>query len=166
MHPIRILLLYLLSLSACRLCAQQTYWQQEVNYTIDVSLNDRQHSLEGFEKIDYLNNSPDSLGFIWIQLWPNAYKNDRTAYTDQDLENGNTAFYFSSPEQKGYINKLDFKVNGITAETTDHPQYIDIIKLILPSPVAPGQKVEITTPFHVQLPYNFSRGGHDGKAIR
>ena len=144
----------------------QGYWQQQVNYTIDVSLNDKEHTLTGFEKIDYINNSPDTLTFIWFHIWPNAYKNDKTAFSDQLLENGNTKFYFSEKEQKGYINRLDFKVNEITAETEDHPQHIDIVKLVLPTPLPPGQKATITTPFHVQLPYNFSRGGHDGESYQ
>lgn len=152
------------------LCSQLTafsqYWQQQVNYTIDVSLNDKEHTLNGFEKIEYINNSPDTLRFIWFHIWPNAYKNDKTAFSDQLLENGNTNFYFSGKEQKGYINRLDFKVNNVTAEIQDHPQHIDIVKLILPSPLSPGEKINITTPFHVKLPYNFSRGGHDGESYQ
>ena len=105
------------------------YWQQEVNYRIDVSLNDSTHSLSGFEKIEYTNHSPDTLQYIWFHVWPNAYKNDRTAFSDQLLENGITKFYFSGKEEKGYINQLDFKVDGIRALTEDHPQHIDIIKL-------------------------------------
>ncbi len=46
--------------------AQQKYWQQEVNYTIDVSLNDTDNTLDGFAKIQYINHSPDSLSFIWF----------------------------------------------------------------------------------------------------
>ena len=105
-----------LSAQSSQLSAFSQYWQQEVNYTIDVSLNDKEHTLNGFEKIEYINNSPDTLKFIWFHIWPNAYKNDKTAFSDQLLENGNTKFYFSDKEQKGYINRLDFKVNNITAE--------------------------------------------------
>ena len=147
-------------------CQPADYWQQQVNYTINVSLNDKEHSLQGFEKIEYINNSPDTLTFIWFHIWPNAYKTDKTAFSDQLLENGNTKFYFSSKEQKGYINRLDFKVNDITAKTEDHPLHIDIIKLLLSSPLLPGQKTIITTPFNVKLPYNFSRGGHDGDSYQ
>lgn len=153
---------FLLHTANCQLL----YWQQQVNYTIDVSLNDTEHSLTGFEKIDYTNNSPDTLKFIWFHCWPNAYKNDKTAFTDQELENGSTASYFSGKEEKGYINRLDFKVNNQTATLEDHPQHIDIIKLILPAPLAPGNSITITTPFHVKLPYNFSRGGHDGQSYQ
>ncbi len=142
------------------------YWQQQVKYTIDVTLNDKDHSLDGFETIEYINNSPDTLRFIWFHLWPNAYKNDKTAFSDQLLENGNTKFYFSDKEEKGYINRLDFKVNSVTAATEDHPQHIDIIKLLLPTPLAPGQKTIISTPFHVKLPYNFSRGGYDDQSYQ
>lgn len=145
---------------------QLNYWQQQVNYIIDVSLNDKEHTLDGFEKIEYINNSPDTIKFIWFHLWPNAYKNDQTAFSDQLLENGNTKFYFSNKEQKGYINRLDFKVNNITATVEDHPQHIDIVKIILPTSLPPGQKAIITTPFHVKLPHNFSRGGHDGESYQ
>lgn len=152
----------LLQITYCQL----TYWQQEVNYQIEVSLNDKDHTLDGFEKIEYINRSPDTLKFIWFHVWPNAYKNDKTAYTDQTLENGSTKFYFSGKEQKGYINRLDFKVNGVTGTIEDHPQHIDIIKLVLPVPLPPGQSVSISTPFHVQLPENFSRGGHQGQSYQ
>ncbi len=151
---------------AAKFTAFSQYWQQQVNYTIDVSLNDQEHTLTGFEKIEYINNSPDTLRFIWFHIWPNAHKNDKTAYTDQALENGSTKFYFSNKEDKGYINRLEFKVNNITATIEDHPNHIDIIKLVLPSPLLPGEKTIITTPFHVKLPFNFSRGGHDGQSYQ
>ncbi|MBK9569039.1 MAG: M1 family metallopeptidase [Chitinophagaceae bacterium] len=142
------------------------YWQQQVNYTIDVSLNDTNNSLTGFENIEYINHSPDTLKYIWFHLWPNAYKNDKTAFSDQLLENGNTKFYFSGKDEKGYINRLDFKVNNITATVEDHPEHIDIVKIILPDPLPPNQKINITTPFYVKFPYNFSRGGHEGQSYQ
>ncbi len=145
-------------------CQLFTYWQQQVNYKIDVTLNDADNTLDGFVKMDYYNNSPDTLHFIWIHLWPNAFKNDKTAFTDQTLENGSTQFYFSNADKRGYINRLDFKVNGEVAKTEDHPQHQDIIKLILPAPLAPKSNAKIETPFHVKLPHNFSRGGHIDQA--
>jgi hypothetical protein len=74
----------LLLIALClRPTAFSQYWQQEVRYRIDVSLNDTAHTLTGFEKLEYVNHSPDTLRFIWFHLWPNAYKNDKTAFTDQ-----------------------------------------------------------------------------------
>lgn len=162
----KYILSLLLLIATNSLHAQQTYWQQQVNFKLDVTLNDADHSLDGFAKIEYINNSPDTLRFIWFHLWPNAYRTDRTAFSDQLLENGRTDFYFSNSEDRGYINRLDFRVNSVLAKTEDHPQHIDIIKVLLPQPLAPGASIELTTPFHVKLPKNFSRGGHIGKTYQ
>jgi len=161
--------LFLICLLYCQLPVvkcQVNYFQQQVNYKIDVTLNDVDNTLDGFEIMDYTNNSPDTLQYIWFHLWPNAYKNDRTAFSEQLLQLGRTDFYFSDESKRGYINRLDFKVNGITANLEDHPQYIDVAKLILPTPILPGQTIKITTPFHEKIPINFSRGGHVGKAYQ
>jgi hypothetical protein len=144
---------------------QFTYWQQKVNYTISVTLHDAEKTLDGNVSIQYYNNSPDTLHYIWINLSANAYKNDRTAYSDQLIENGRTDFYFSDDDQRGYINRLNFKVDGAIATTEDHPQYQDILKLILPHPIVPHDSATIKTPFHVKLPYNFSGNGHVGRSF-
>lgn len=146
--------------------AQPGYFQQKVDYQITVSLNDIENTLDGFEKIDYTNHSSDTLTYIWFHLWPNAYKNDRTAFSEQLLQSGRTDFYFSDESKRGYINRLDFKVNDVTAVIEDDSLYIDVAKLILPSPLLPGQTIKITTPFHEKIPYNFSRGGHIGQAYQ
>lgn len=161
-----IRLLFLFGFFCFTASAQPAYWQQQVNYNIAVSLTDADHTLDGHAKMEYINNSPDTLRFIWIHLWMNAFKNDRTAFTTQQLENGSTGFYFSNEEDKGYINRLAFTVNGIIAVKEDHPQHPDIIKIMLPAPLAPGQSCIIETPFHVKLPYNFSRGGHVGQSYQ
>lgn len=144
----------------------QAYWQQEVHYVIDVELDDKANSLNGYLKLRYINHSPDSLSFIWFHLWPNAFKNDRTAFSDQLLLHGRTDFYFSDREDRGYINRLDFRTNNVTLETEDHPQYIDVVKVRLNRALLPGAAIEITTPFHVKLPKNFSRGGHVGQSYQ
>lgn len=161
-----LVLVFTLGLLCSANAQKSDYWQQEVNYRIQVSLDDQLHELSGLAQIDYINHSPDTLRFIWIHLWPNAYKNDRTAFSDQFLENGRTDFYFSEPEQKGYINRLSFKVNGTMAVLKDHPEHQDIVQLILPQPLLPGLQMKIETPFHVKLPFNFSRGGHVGQTYQ
>ncbi|MDB5202359.1 MAG: family metallopeptidase [Ferruginibacter sp.] len=161
------LLLSFLIFTAHHCSAQQNnYWQQKLDYTISVSLDDTAHTLDGYLQLQYQNNSPDTLSFIWFHLWPNAYKNDRTAFSDQLLENGRTDFYFSNEKDRGYINRLNFIVNKIPALTTDHPQEQDIIKLILPQPLAPGKSVLIETPFHEKIPAQFSRSGHAGQSYQ
>lgn len=136
-------------------------WQQQVDFLIDASLQEEGHTLDGFVKMVCHNNSPDTLSFLWIHLWPNACKNDQTAFSEQLLANGRTDFYFSDKGQRGYINRLDFRVEGAVAKMEDHPRYIDIIKILLPRPLLPGAEMTITTPFHVQLPYPFSGTGYN-----
>ena len=163
----KLFLFLLISYQSTSFCQiNKKYFQQKVDYRIDVTLNDVDNTLDGFEIIDYTNHSPDTLSYIWFHLWPNAYKNDRTAFSEQLLQIGRTDFYFSDEAQRGYINRLDFKVNNITAKLEDHPQYIDVVKLILPSLLLPGQTIKITTPFHEKIPFNFSRGGYEGNTYQ
>lgn len=44
------------------------YYQQQVNYKIDVVLDDANRRITGREKITYINNSPDDLRYLWLQL--------------------------------------------------------------------------------------------------
>lgn len=142
------------------------YFQQQTNFIIDVSLNDKENTLQGFEKIEYINNSPDTLSFIYFHLWPNAFKNDRSAFSEQLIRNGNTKFYFSNEEDRGYINQLNFEVDGINANLIQDSTNLDIAKLILPKSIPPNKSVIITSPFRVKLPYNFSRSGHIGQTYQ
>ena len=164
----RNFLLLLLSISILTKASSQSrpYWQQQANYSLQVQLDDILNSIDGYEKMVYTNNSPDTLHFIWFHLWPNAYKNDKTAFSEQMLRNGRTDFYFANEENRGYISNISFKVNDVKADTQNHPQYIDIVKVKLPEPLLPGQNATITTPFHVKLPYNYSRGGHVGQSYQ
>ncbi len=69
------LTLSLLTILSINLSAQD-YFQQEVNYNISVELNDKNHTLIAEEIIEYTNNSPDDLDFLWFHIWPNAYKDN------------------------------------------------------------------------------------------
>ena len=139
------------------------YFQQHVAYEISVELDDQRHTLSANEKIAYTNNSPDTLNIIWFHLWPNAYKNDSTALAKQFLRLGITRFKYTKDKDRGYIDSLDFSVDGVNAEWEFHPDWIDVAKVILPKPLAPNGTVIIETPFFVKLPKIISRLGHTGK---
>lgn len=141
--------------------AQDHYFQQQVDYTITVQLNDKDHSLKAEEIIEYSNQSDSTLRFIWMHLWPNAYKNRNTALCRQLLQQNKSSLYFSDSGERGYIDSLDFKVNGQTVKWEYHPQHIDICKIQLPAPLQPGEKIRLSTPFYVKIPSaRFSRLGH------
>ena len=114
----------------------------------------------------YLNNSPDTLRFIYIHLWPNAYKNNRTAFSTQFTENGNRKFHFSKKEDRGYIDSLFFKTDGDVAKWNFYAGQPDIARLELSKPLAPGAAVNISSPFVVQIPNSVSRLGHVGESYQ
>lgn len=139
------------------------YFQQEVNYTIRVKLDDVQHNLDAEIEIEYINHSPHELSFIWFHLWPNAYQNNYTPLAKQLIAEGNKEFYYAKKNERGWIEGLDFKVNGQKIKT-EPGESIDIIKLLLNVPLKPGEKITISTPFRVHIPLGiFSRLGHIGQ---
>jgi hypothetical protein len=144
--------------------AQTNYWQQQVNYKINVSLNDKNHSLNGWEELQYTNNSPDQLDFIWFHLWENAYKNDSTAFAKQLLRDKKGSDRLKKFKDRGFIDSLSFAVDGVKAVLEFDPQNKDVAKLILPKPLAPGATIKIQTPFYVDIPEYISRSGHDGQS--
>jgi len=143
-----------------------SYWQQQCDYVIEVTLNDTLHVLEGFETITYRNNSPDTLKSIFIHLWPNAYRNHETPFAKQLLENGNTAFHRSKLNQRGFIDHIDFKVDAEVCEWDYEKNNLELVRLNLNEPLLPGKSISISTPFRVKIPDNFSRMGHYGQSYQ
>jgi len=71
------------------------YFQQDVEYIIDITLDPDSYTYSGTEQIVYTNNSPDQLDFIWLHLYPNAYKDETTPYARQQERERNREFHFS-----------------------------------------------------------------------
>ena len=160
LKPICLVAVLSMTLNICSLSAQE-YFQQEVNYKIDVKLNDKTHELSAFETIEYINNSPDDLNFIYFHLWPNAYDNNSTALAKQKFEDGRWRKLFRVEEQRGYIDSIDFNVNGQKVKWEFDKEHIDICKIILNETLKSGSKITISTPFHVKIPKGVtSRLGH------
>lgn len=158
-------LLWVFLFSSASLFAQD-YWQQEVNYKIDVRLNDENHSLAGFEEFEYINNSPNTLEKIYIHIWPNAYKDKNSALARQQYKNGKQVLTYGPDEKKGNIDSLDFKVDGVKANWYYH-HHEDIAIVELPTPLSPGSKISISTPFKIKIPSgSISRLGHIGQSYQ
>ena len=58
------------------------YYQQKVDYTMNIILDDKNSKLYGDENINYKNNSPDELSYLWIQLDQNIRGN----YNMEDMK--------------------------------------------------------------------------------
>ena len=50
------------------------YYQQQVDYVMNIELDDEKSRLYGEETIKYTNNSPDNLPYLWLQLDQNIRK--------------------------------------------------------------------------------------------
>lgn len=153
-------------LYAFNLIAQKPYFQQKLDYQIQVKLNDKDHSLQGEIQIIYKNNSPDVLDKIGFHLWPNAYKTKSTAFAKQKLKHFDTRFYDAPESELGYIDQLSFTVNAQKATLNYIDDNPDMAWLVLPSILHPGDSIIIHTPFHVKLPESFSRLGHAGQTYQ
>jgi len=146
--------------------AQPHYFQQQADHEIHVRLDDRAHQLHAFQTIQYTNNSPDALTEIWFHLWPNAYQKG-SALDRQMREANDMSLFFSRMEDRGHMDSLQFQVYGQPVATRPHSKHKDIVLLALSTPLEPGDRITITTPFRVQIPKGiFSRLGHLDQAYQ
>ncbi|WP_156522656.1 gluzincin family metallopeptidase [Arachidicoccus ginsenosidimutans] len=157
---------FLLTLLFPCFCFSQSKQTPALHYYIYATLNDTAKTITAFEKVVYKNNTSQPQNFVWFRLYPNAYANDKTAYSEYLLKQNDMRFYFAKNEQRGYINQLDFKENDVELKTEFDSSKNDVMKVFLSNPLQPGDSAEITTPFFVKLPYDFSGFGYnDGDSI-
>ena len=158
---------YIIFTGNCFTTSSQDYFQQEVNYNIDVTLNDTLHELKAYETIEYINHSPDTLHFLYFHLWPNAYSSNNTPLAKQLIRIRGKQKLFNDPELKGYIDSLDFKVNDKRVFWELLPEQPDICHISLEVPLRPRDTIVITTPFRVKIPKGVtSRLGHIGESYQ
>ena len=72
------------------------YFTSPLQFEIDVELDVKNKTLVGHIKTTYVNNSPDTLSFLYYHLWPNAYKDPNTKFADQQLQLQNPSFEYAS----------------------------------------------------------------------
>ncbi len=145
----------------------QEYFQQEVNFKINVTLNDKLHELSAFETIEYINNSPNTLQLLYFHLWPNGYSSNQTELAKQLFTIKGKQKLFDDPELRGYIDSIDFEIDGLPVQWNLLPGQPDICQITLNKPLLAGNSIKITTPFHVKIPKGVtSRLGHIGESYQ
>lgn len=150
--------LFFLCIPLLKSIGQNNYWQQELKYKINVELDTKKQQLKSHLQLVYINHSPDTLSFIWFHLWVNAYQNFSSPFYYQLVaDNTFDKDYFKN--QMGYIKNLNFKVNDVPVSVLPNAASSEMLQLSLPSPLAPGDSVLISTPFDLTLPNYFSRMG-------
>jgi hypothetical protein len=122
----------------------ELYWQQTVDYEIEVELDDQTQELRGHETIRYQNDSPHALDYLWLQLDANIYRPDSDATltrTTSDLDE----VPFSVLEALLASNEFD---GGVTVKNVvdrnGEPLEFTIVKTMmrvdLPGALAPGKE--------------------------
>jgi len=149
---------------ACLKAAPQPrpYFQQHVKYTIRVTLNAKEKTYSGDEILQYKNNSPDTLTYIWMHLYPNAYKNESTPFARQLKDFNNFNFHFSKDTDRGYLKLTSLQSAGRELNYSFKKDAIDEIKIGLPAPLPPGDSLTLRMSFTGRFPVVFSRMGHFG----
>lgn len=90
------------------------YWQNKVDYTIRATLDTSNNSLKGSVEIAYVNNSPDKLNSLWLQLDQNIYRENSIAdYSAGRTRTHTTGYHFEKVSliYNGKESNADYIVN-------------------------------------------------------
>ncbi len=94
------------------------YWQNRADYKINCTLDTSLHRVTGEVEISYTNNSPDDLGFLWLQVDQNIYQGDSRASATTTEAGGRWAN--EKFTEGDVIKSISIEVNGKTYT----PKYI------------------------------------------
>ena len=132
------------------------YYQQKVDYLMDIELDDAASKLYGEETITYTNNSPDQLPYLWLQLDQNIRKSDAPNLEKNGA--GNSVTVRPSSFVSDFVNDPfdgGFNIEWVTDETGKALKYTinqTMMRVDLPEAIAPGQ----TYVFKIKWWYNIN----------
>jgi len=86
------------------------YWQNRADYQLAATLNDQTNEITGSEVLTYTNNSPQKLGFLWMNMEQNMFKQDSRGFDIVPLQ-GNVKS--SRDWGRGQIFDAGFKIKSI-----------------------------------------------------
>jgi hypothetical protein len=119
------------------------YWQQDVQYKLKASIDDKTDIITGSEELTYWNNSPDELPFVYFHLYQNAFTPG--SYTDDLHRNNKFPVKFGKHESQG----LGTVISKITINGVDLKTELDntILKVYLPKPLKTGESITFSIDF-------------------
>lgn len=144
---------------------QQGYWQQEVDYKMEIDMDVETNRFDGHQVLAYTNNSPDTLNRVFYHLFFNAFqpnsmmdKRSRTI-SDPDRRVRDRIYHYDETEI-GY-QKIDWvRQNGTEVDFVVEGT---IMEVVLDEPVMPGETVEFEMEFEAQVPLQTRRSGRDNQ---
>ena len=135
------------------------YWQQQVDYDIEATLDTVLHRLEGSEVITYHNNSPDVLTYVWIQLDQNvrSIEHSRSSAAQgalpEELSPMARRFLNVEPFDGGYeLGRVAVATAGGAFEEARYTVNNTIMKVHLAAPIATGEQARIRIDWAHNIP--------------
>jgi len=159
-----MLRLFLL-LAFVQLSFSQNYWQQHVEYFMDINMDVSDFTFSGKQKLIYTNNSPDTINKVYYHLFFNAFRpgsqmdvRSRTI-KDPDSRVGNRIFELA-PKDYGSLDVISLEQSG---KEVVFEQKETILLARLEKPLLPGKKTELSMVFKGQVPLQIRRSGKMNK---
>lgn len=146
--------------------AQNTsYWQQHVDYNMEVDMNVNNYQYTGKQALTYTNNSPDTLTQVFYHLYFNAFQPG----SEMDVRSRTIAD--ADPRVADRISKLGpdeigfMKVNSLSQDGKKLSYEVagTVLEVALTTPILPGQKTTFNMDFTGQVPVQIRRSGRNNK---
>jgi len=150
-------------ISVFLLSAEDDYWQQFVHYTMDVSLDEKEHLISGNSSILYVNLSPDTLDRIYMHLYPNAFLRNSVKYEEGSRYGIVSKFMLKSfPEDSSsYLRINDFAIASADDRASQVFEIDDtILQASLPAPLLPGDSITIEIDWEHKIRKFYGRAGY------
>ena len=158
-------------LTACKLTkntsivAKETYWQQHVDYTMDIDVDVKNYQYKGKQTLVYTNNSPDDLKKVFYHLYFNAFQpgsqmDVRSLNIKDPDRRVRDRISKLKPNEIGYIKVNSLKQNGVLVS---HETVGTILEVKLNEPIKSGESVTLEMNFDAQVPVQIRRSGRNNK---
>ncbi len=139
------------------------YWQQEVHYQIVARLDEPTGVLSGRVLIRYTNRSPDTLADFYVHLYLNAFR-PGSRWADRDSLEGLRRFNDLADPDYAYERIRRSSIDGVTVRP-EFPYAPDstIARFPLPTPLAPGESLEVVIEWDARPSTLPRRQGRQGR---
>lgn len=161
MRYLTTIVLFCISLS---LFSQTCYWQQRVDYKMDIDFDVNTNQFKGKQKLTLYNNSPDTLYKAFYHLYFNAFQpgsvmdNANQNYKDPDKRLDKIADLTSAEQGYQKVNSLNQNGKALSYKIMG-----TILEVELNEPIAPNKKAVFEMDFDAQVPLQTRRSGRDNE---
>jgi hypothetical protein len=151
--------------------AQPDRWQQRVKYSMNIDMNVQTNQFTGKQKLEYTNNSPDTLTKVFYHLYFNAFQPgsmmDTRSRRQGTITTGRGQDWDArvkdrianlKPDEIGYQKIISLKMNG---RLQPFKVLETILEVNLDKPILPKSKVVFDMEFEAQVPLQVRRSGRD-----